>query len=144
MEYMEQQRQQQIEAGLSNAEQCYARIAELEEQNAALAAQFEAFGTLINEVTNGEGAEAIACDGQISGYVVGYDWLNKVGAAIELPPQHHLRQVRADAGRDAIKAVLSLPTFTAKDGSWLIKAIAWDKVLPFANQYHASILAGKE
>ena len=41
MEYMEQQMQQQIEAGLSNAEQCYARIAELEDQNAALAAQVE-------------------------------------------------------------------------------------------------------
>ena len=39
MEYMEQQMQQQIEAGISNAEQCYARITELEEQNAALAAQ---------------------------------------------------------------------------------------------------------
>lgn len=39
MEYMEQQMQNFIEAGISEADRCYARIAELEQQNAALAAQ---------------------------------------------------------------------------------------------------------
>lgn len=74
----------------------------------ALAAQVEAFGTLIHEAINGESAEPIATDGQITGYAVSYEWLEKVGAAIELPSQqhlaqHHLRELRAEfekAGAD--------------------------------------------
>ena len=42
--------QNQIEAGISEADRCYTRIAELEEQNAALAAQVEALIKLGNKV----------------------------------------------------------------------------------------------
>ena len=41
MSYMEQQMQSYIEGGLSEADRCYTRIAELEQQNAELAAQVE-------------------------------------------------------------------------------------------------------
>lgn len=40
MSYPEQQMQNFIEAGLSEADRCYARIAELEQQNAELVAMF--------------------------------------------------------------------------------------------------------
>lgn len=78
MEYMEQQMQQQIEAGLSNAEQCYARIADLEDQNAALAAQVEALREAWKAVKRN-------------------DWDAPLDEAFEKTPQHHLCQVRADA-----------------------------------------------
>lgn len=60
-----------------------------------------------------------------------------------LPPQQHLREIRAEAAEDAIKAVLKLRTFTAQKGSWLIKALAWDEVLPFAKKYADSIRNAK-
>ena len=118
MEYMEQQMQQQIEAGLSNAEQCYARIAELEERNAALAAQVEALR---------EAWEAVKRN----------DWDAPLDEAFEKTPQHHLRQVRADAGR-----VGYLQGHLDAGGS----ASDWNKKHSeyHANQYAASILAGKE
>lgn len=64
-------------------------------------------------------------------------------AAAPVSGDKHLAEIRAQAAETAIKAVLRLPTFTATHGSWLIKAIAWDKVLPFANQYADSIRRGE-
>ena len=48
MEYMEQQMQNYIEAGISEADRCYARIVELEELNQALQAQVEALQSRIS------------------------------------------------------------------------------------------------
>ena len=113
MEYMEQQMQQQIEAGISNAEQCYARITELEEQNAALAAMHVDNVRHIWESRNCGSCEELAEK---------HDALNATVAALRkfiesgspintnpdkcerrkllaATPQHHLRQVRAEAGR---------------------------------------------
>lgn len=51
MEYMEQQMQNYIEAGITEADRCYARIAELEELNQELAAQVEALNSKNFELT---------------------------------------------------------------------------------------------
>lgn len=76
----------------------------LKAERDALTAQVEAFGTLIHEAINGESAEPIATDGQITGYAVSYEWLEKVGAAIELSSQQHLLERDAQKGRDGFVA----------------------------------------
>ena len=147
MEYMEQQMQQQIEAGLSNAEQCYARISELEEQNAALAAAIEALREAYGSFVE-----------------TGFDEIP--GDAFSAAPQHHLRQMRADAVMDAINNGFTPEQFHAlkdsrdgvqlradagrvgfiagymlcNDGAALLK----HNYKGMADNYHASILAGKE
>lgn len=97
MEYMEQQMQNYIEAGISEADRCYTRIAELEEQNAALAAQVEALkqsvisararGNLLHNITMQilQGAELNGSD---------WDYISESQVA-EI--QQHLAEVRADA-----------------------------------------------
>lgn len=117
MEYMEQQMQTFIEAGISNAEQCYVRIAELEEKNAALAAQVEA---LQSRVGVAERVEAIFNEAQ----ELSFD------DCVKLFPDE-IRQVRADA---AVDFASNLPSLAYMKSEILIEA----------NQYHASILAGKE
>lgn len=47
MSYMEQQMQNYLEAGISEANRCYTRIAELEEQNADLVAERDALAARI-------------------------------------------------------------------------------------------------
>jgi len=106
------------------------KAVKLEAERNELAAQVEAFGTLIHEATNGENAEPVANDGQITGYVVGYDWLDKAGSLLDKSPQHHLRQVRADAVMDAINNGFTPEQFHAlknsRDGVQL-REDAWCK-----------------
>ena len=127
MEYMEQQMQQQIEAGLSNAEQCYARIAELEDQNAALAAQLHVLKTAAKFILNSKRRLA-----KRKAYAALADAVNKT-------PDQCLAPVRADAGRDGFIACLK--HFHRYDDKAGMMAIDDRKA---ANQHHASILAGKE
>lgn len=87
-----------------------AQLRQTENERDALAAQVEAFGTLTHEAINDESAEPIATDGQITGYAVSYEWLEKVGAAIELPPQQHLAEVRAQAVESLLSANLYYST----------------------------------
>lgn len=81
------------------------KAAKLEAERNELAAQVEAFGTLIHEATNGENAEPIATDGQITGYVVGYDWLDKAGSLLDESPQQHLAEIRAEAVERSLKTL---------------------------------------
>jgi len=65
------------------------------------------------------------------------DFYRAVAAkALEATPQHHLRQVRADAGRDGFIAGYML----CNDGAALLK----HNYNGMADKYAASILAGKE
>lgn len=93
MEYMEQQMQQQIEAGINEADRCYARIAELEEQSAALAAQVETVKSLFSLNC------LVGCDGILHYPVAQY---NKVVDALNAAPQQHLAEIRAQAVIDAV------------------------------------------
>ena len=85
MEYMEQQMQQQIEAGLSNAEQCYARITELEDQNAAMAAQLHVLKTAAKFILNSKRRLA-----KRKAYAALADAVNKT-------PQQHCAGIKIDA-----------------------------------------------
>ena len=97
MEYMEQQMQNYIEADISEADKCYARIAELEEQNAALAAQVEAFGDKLSEVV-----ALLDVDGMTA-----VQWLldncQEIESLTNMEPEQHLAEIRAQAVMDAIK-----------------------------------------
>lgn len=102
------------------------RIEELEEQNAALAATVEAFTKVISErftIKETQPDGAVITDGA--------PWALEL---LRTTPQHHLRQVRADAGRDGFVA-----------GGLACGAIGHaDIAESLADKYHASILAGKE
>ena len=157
MEYMEQQMQQQIEAGISNAERCYARIAELEEQNAALAAMHVDNVRHIWESRNCGSCEELAEK---------HDALNATVAALRkfiesgspintnpdkcerrkllaATPQHHLRQVRADAVTEAsgkMGDAFILPANLRREtnNAEFYKA-GWRDAFLFLKQYAASI-----
>ena len=90
MEYMEQQMQQQIEAGLSNAGQCYARIAELEGQSAALAARLEECLECLCSMQQCIGEITISY--RLDAEMVGQQIYQGTGMT-----EPELRQVRADA-----------------------------------------------
>lgn len=97
MEYMEQQMQTFIEAGINEADRCYARIAELEEQNAALAAQVEVLREMANRANvhltkgyAGQSFSAIDCNLALSA----------LAEIDSFTPQRHLAEIRAQAGRD--------------------------------------------
>lgn len=94
---------------LINGEQ----IRNLEEQNAALAAQVEALREAWKAVKRN-------------------DWDAPLDEAFEKTPQHHLRQVRADAVFEFVKTI---PYENVRVSNSINQA---------ANQYAASILAGKE
>ncbi len=140
MEYMEQQMQQQIEAGISNAERCYARIAEMEEQNAALAAQVEAvtsaYKNLCGAINDMDDCETGTDEMETAIGAVFHAMRNGYGI-VNATPQHHLRQVRADAGRDGF-----IEGFRYDDEIHFNGAPSDIKIA--ADKYHASILAGKE
>ena len=111
---------------------------EVDKQNQALAAQVEALhkaietalhGTVFDEVGNRDDDGLIPFHETKTAVIV-------LQNALAATPQHHLRQVRADAGRDGFIAGYML----CNDDSPLIK----HNYEGFANQYHASILAGKE
>lgn len=96
MEYMEQQMQNYIEAGISAADRCYARIDELEEQNVALAAQVEA---LCGIAYLADGARVENSEGNFGEE---RKWLDKLYQAAgeydcTKTPQQHLREIRAEA-----------------------------------------------
>lgn len=52
MEYMESKMQDCIEAGVSEADRCYTRIAELEDQNAALGVELSVLKSKFEEVSS--------------------------------------------------------------------------------------------
>lgn len=98
------------------------RIDELEEKNAALAAQVEALrSAALDAISFMPGGEAKAA----------------LRDAYDAIPQHHLRQVRADAGRDGF-----IEGFRYDDEIHFNGAPSDIKIA--ADKYHASILAGKE
>lgn len=116
MEYMEQQMQQQIEAGISEADRCYTRIAELEEQNAALATMHVDNVRHIWESRNCGSCEELAekHDSLMATVAVLREYIER-GAPINTNPEkcervkilaatpiQHLAEIRADAGRAGV------------------------------------------
>lgn len=88
--------QQQIEAGLSNAEQCYARIAELEDQNAAMTAQLHVLKTAAKFILNSKRRLT-----KRKAYAALADAVNKT-------PDQCLGQVREDAVKQYVSVLLKL------------------------------------
>lgn len=91
MSYPEQQMQNFIEAGLSEAGRCYARIAELEQQNAELVAKAEKMRSALELAF----ISVKTCYKQ--------DWapyrdVVTVEKAIKLSPKNSLRDIQAEAG----------------------------------------------
>ena len=97
MEYMEQQMQNYIEAGISEADRCYARIAELEGLNQELAATVEALRAAGNEVYAELQQWALTESHKETDRVFAL-W-RKARAAT---PQQHLAEIRAQAVMDAV------------------------------------------
>lgn len=103
MEYMEQQMQNYIEAGITEADRCYARIVELEELNQELAAQVEALKLPLKallETSLGFGG-SLQADGQFA-YRVRESVFKKAESALATTPQQHLAEIRAGAVIDAV------------------------------------------
>lgn len=113
MEYMEQQMQNYIESGISEADRCYARIAELEEQNAALAAMHVDNVRHIWESRNCGSCEELAekHDSLMATVAVLREYIER-GAPINTNPEkcervkilaatpsQHLAEIRASVGR---------------------------------------------
>lgn len=97
---------------------------ELEEQNAALVAQFESLQEEVRSIMANIGAGAT--------FPEVCEMLIATESGFSAPTQHHLRQVRADAVNKFAEHV-----FTGTDCLHInLKAAA--------NQYAASILAGKD
>lgn len=92
MEYMESKMQDCIEAGISAAEECYNRIAELEAERDALVAQVEALGDKLSEVVT-----LLDVDGMTA-----VQWLldncQEIEVLTDIEPQQHLAEIRAKAG----------------------------------------------
>lgn len=114
------------------------KATKLESERNALAAQVEALhkaietalhGTVFDEVGNRDD------DGLIP-FRETKTAVSVLQNALKITTQNHLRQVRADAGRDGFIAGYML----CNDGSPLIK----HNYEGVADKYHASILAGKE
>jgi len=145
MEYMESKMQDQIEAGISEADRCYTRIAELEEQNAALAVMHVDNVRHIWEARNCGSFEELAekHDSLMAAVAVLREYIER-GAPINTnpekcervkilaaTPQQHLAEIRAQAGRAGFVAGYML----CNDGSPLIK----HNYEGFADKYAESI-----
>lgn len=118
-------------------EEMAATLKAAQSERDALAAQVVSQQALLKCWQTWLGSSRESCDDS------GAKLWDKIEQACSATPQCHLNEVRAEAAKNAIDAVLNLPTFTAKSGDWLIKAIAWDNVLPFKNQYAAQIRSAK-
>ena len=125
MEYMESKMQDYIENGISEADRCYARIAELELQVDTLQ---DALQCLFNDIGGGKKF----CGHEFSCVCAG----DKARTALNTLPQHHLEEIRAEAGRDGFVAGYML----CNDGSPLIK----HNYEGFADKYADSIRQGVE
>ena len=84
MEYMESKMQSHIESGISEADRCYTRIAELEEQNTALAAQVHVLTTAAKYILNSKKRQA-----KQKAYAALADAVNKTA-------QQHRRELDAE------------------------------------------------
>ena len=99
MSYPEQQMQNFIEAGLSEADRCYARITELEQQNAELVAQVEAARKLYVRLTNNVG---FADNGE-GCYVADGKLMADFDSWSDATPAQCLRDIQAEAVLNAVK-----------------------------------------
>lgn len=136
MEYMEQQMQNYIEAGIMDADRCYARIAELErqlsstknllessmlseatakqyaeevdKQNAALAAQVEVLKqSIISVRARGNLLHNITMQILQGAELNGSDW-DYISESQVAEIEQHLTEIRVQAGRDAADSLLRL------------------------------------
>jgi uncharacterized coiled-coil protein SlyX len=101
---------------------------EVDKQNQALAAQVEALRKALNSQLN----DCINFDGGKLTDVI----MENSSKVLLTAPQHHLRQVRADAGRAGFIAGY----FHYKNYGFQFE----EELEAASNQYHASILAGKD
>ena len=99
MSYPEQQMQNFIEAGLSEADRCYARITELEQQNAELAAQVEVARKLYVRLTNNVGFS----DNGEGCYVADRKLMADFDSWSDATPTQCLREIQAEAVLNAVK-----------------------------------------
>lgn len=88
MEYMEQQMQNQIEYGMSEAVRCYERIAELEAQVEHLCYQITKIALCYDNNTGHEPSLSVF-----------HRALDEAQEFIEKAPQQCLAEIRAEAGR---------------------------------------------
>lgn len=118
MSYPEQQMQNHIEAGINEADRCYARINELEAQNAELVATIEA----LRKFANSWNPEDASADPAFSDTF--FDLINE-------SPQQCLRDVKVEAVSDFIE-------FMHQSGDCQL----CEKSLEVASQYAARVKAG--
>ena len=108
------------------------KAAKLEAERDALAAQVEALKAAIDGVRKVGKTSGFGVPSPASVRAERLAWL-RLAEVVELSPQHHLRQVRADAGRDGFVACIRLAY-----------GLQHPPGTTHADQYADSILAGKE
>lgn len=103
MSYMEQQMQNYLEAGISEVNRCYTRIAELEEQNADLVTERDALAACISDVcalfTRIAESEEVVINSNIK-HIIDSELMYDISDFVEhKTPQQCLSEICAEAGR---------------------------------------------